>query len=112
PLDQAGQVHVSFLDNKKYLDQFKITAAGACFVRSELAQYAPEKTVCLIAENPYKAYALAAQKFYPEAAATEKSAPSAVIDETAQLGKNCAVGAGVVIGSHVKIGKNTHIQPG
>lgn len=112
PLDQAQEIHVSFLDNKKYLDQFKITMAGACFVRPELAQYAPQKTVCLIADNPYKAYALAAQKFYPEAAAVEKIAPSALIDETASLGKNCAVGAGAVIGPHVKIGRNTHIQAG
>lgn len=112
PLDQAQEIHVSFLDNKKYLDQFKMTAAGACFVRPELARYAPEKTVCLIADNPYKAYALAAQKFYPEAEEAAKIAPSAVIDETASLGKNCTVGAGAVIGKHVKIGKNTRILPG
>ncbi|TNE27377.1 MAG: UDP-3-O-(3-hydroxymyristoyl)glucosamine N-acyltransferase [Alphaproteobacteria bacterium] len=114
PLDQAQEIHVSFLDNKKYLDQFKMTAAGACFVRPELVQYAPEKTVCLVAENPYKAYALAAQKFYPEesSATAEQIAPTAVIDESASLGKACVVGPGAVIGPHVKIGKNTRIQPG
>jgi len=111
-LDQAQTIHVSFLDNKKYLDQFKITTAGACFVRPELAQYAPEETVCLIADNPYKAYALAAQQFYPDVDATEDIASNAVIDETVSLGKGCMVGAGAVIGPHAKIGQHTRILPG
>ncbi len=110
PLDRAQDVHVSFLDNKKYLHQLKVTAAGACFVRPEMVRHAPEKTVCLVAENPYQAYALAAQKFYPEhIEVKEDRGIGAVVDETAVLGKNCNIAAGAVIGAHVKIGRNCRI---
>src|SRR3989304_9446632 len=74
-LDAAEETHLSFLDNKKYMDLFKTTRAGACFVRPELADAAPAGTVCLTSKNPYKAYAIAAQAFYPAAAAQPSPRP-------------------------------------
>ena len=37
PLDAAGPDDVSFLDNRRYLDQFRESRAGACIVDPELA---------------------------------------------------------------------------
>ena len=37
PLDQAGQKHLSFFDNRKYLDAFKASNAGACVVTPDAA---------------------------------------------------------------------------
>jgi UDP-3-O-[3-hydroxymyristoyl] glucosamine N-acyltransferase len=111
PLQEATAAHVSFLDNKKYVGSFKETAAGACFVRPELASFAPSATVCLKNKNPYKAYALAAQAFYPESAAKTSVAASAVIDPTAVIGRDCTIGEGAVIGSGVKIGDKCRIHP-
>ena len=110
PLDTAEKTHLSFLDNKKYADAFRTTKAGACFVRPELAEYAPATTICLTNKNPYKAYALAAQMFYPTEKPKSFRAKSAVIDATASIGTDCVIEDGVVIAPHVKIGNHCHIQ--
>lgn len=113
PLDQAGPNHVSFFDNVKYKEQFKNTKAGACFVSSEAAKFAPENVVLLVHKAPYKAYALAAQRFYPDSK-PEPAAVSdrAVIHETAKIGSDCAIEAGVVIGESAEIGDGCWIQAG
>jgi UDP-3-O-[3-hydroxymyristoyl] glucosamine N-acyltransferase len=111
PLQDADRTHVSFLDNRKYAEAFKTTKAGACFVRSDLAAFAPQGTVCLLSKNPYKAYALTAQAFYPDQAVQEYRAPSVVIDETADIGLNCSIEHGAIIGKNVKIGARCRIQP-
>jgi UDP-3-O-[3-hydroxymyristoyl] glucosamine N-acyltransferase len=110
PLKEAGADKVSFLDNIKYADDFRATKAAACFVKPEMAVYAPQGTVCLTSKNPYKAYALAAQAFYPAEKPAEFRAPSAVIDESAVIGADCHIGHGVVIGKNVKIGDRCRIQ--
>lgn len=109
PLQEAGAEHLSFLDNKKYVAFFKATKAGACFVRPELASEAPAGTVCLTHKNPYKAYALAAQAFYPQPKPETFRAPGAVIDPAAVIGADCHIGYGAVIGKGVKIGDRSRI---
>ena len=109
PLDKADADDVSFLDNKKYLEQFSDTTAGACFVREEFADQAPEGTVCLISEHPYMAYALTAQAFYPQALSDGKISDAAFVDATAKLGQNVTVEHGAVIKANAEIGDNTII---
>lgn len=110
-LQDAGKDAISFLDNKKYVDFFAVTKAGACFVRPELARFAPKETVCLKSKNPYKAYALAAQAFYPPLSAVERRAPSAAVDPSAAVGKDCDIGPGVVIGKNARIGDRCRFAP-
>ena len=111
PLDTAGPKDISFLDNRKYIDQFKNSRAGACIIHPEMAEFAPENTICLLSPLPYKTYALVAQAFYPLTTTIRtKIAPSAIIDDTATIGKNCQIDAGVVIEAQVKIGNNCHIK--
>lgn len=113
PLDKAGPEEISFLDNRKYVDQFKTSKAGACIVHPDMVEFAPQDVVCLIADLPHKAYALAAQKFYPVYQQPQNHiAPSAVIDPTAQIGDNCRIDANVVIEEQVTIGDNCHIRAG
>ncbi len=109
-LGEAGEGQVSFFDNRKYLTEFEKTKAGACFVRPEFADRAPEGTVCLVSKNPYLAYARAAQAFYPDEKRTSGFChATAVVDPTATLGRDCLVEAGVVIGRNVKIGDHCRI---
>lgn len=108
-LQEADAARVSFLDNKKYVEAFKATKAGACFVRPELASFAPPGTVCLMHKNPYKAYAIAAAAFYPAEAPREFRAPSAVVDPGAAIGRNCHIGPGAAIGKNAQIGDNCRI---
>jgi UDP-3-O-[3-hydroxymyristoyl] glucosamine N-acyltransferase len=111
PLQDADGAKLSFLDNRKYLESFRATKAGACIVRPDFAAQAPQGVVCLLSKNPYKAYALAAQAFYPEPAPQEFRAPTAFVDSTAAIGKGCSVEHGAFIGKNVKIGNGCRIQP-
>ena len=67
PLDIAGPTDLSFFDNRKYLKQFEETKAVACFVKAEFANRTPKDTFALISDDPYRSFALALRKFYPDA---------------------------------------------
>lgn len=111
PLDAAGPDHLSFLDNRKYLDALRKTRAGACFVHPDLAKEAPKTVALLVTPAPYRAYALAAQAFYPEARPEPGIDPKASIDKSAKLGSGCRVEAGAVIGRGAELGARCHIGP-
>ncbi len=112
PLNTATETHLSFLDNKKYTDMFLSSKAGACFVLPELADRAPAGMALLITDKPYKAYAIAARKFYPEPVWNKTYiAPNAYIHPTTQIGANCIIDHNAYIGQHVKIGANSWIKP-
>lgn len=126
-LDAADETKLSFLDNVKYKEQFGVTKAGACFVHPDAAHLAPEGLALLVTPFPYKAYALAAQAFYPdekprasisETASISESAdigegttiePNVCIAEGAVIGKGCWIEAGAVIGRNVQIGDYVRI---
>ena len=104
PLDKAGLRDISFLDNTKYLDQFAASKAGACFVRSKFVNRAPQDMLLLVTEEPYYAYALAAQYFYPQPEVTPGIAPTAQIARSASIGQGVRIDSGAVIGERVKLG--------
>jgi UDP-3-O-[3-hydroxymyristoyl] glucosamine N-acyltransferase len=118
PLDVAGADEVSFLDNPKYIPQFKKSAAGACIVAPKNARHAPAGMVMLISPTPYHAFARVASLFYPVAAADGRVHPSARIDATAKVDPSADIDTGVVveagaeIGPGCRIGANTYIGRG
>lgn len=130
PLENAGANQLSFLDNRKYISSFETTKAAACIVAPGLADRAPEGMALLLSKQPYKAYALAAQAFYPilppepgiaetafieHGAVVDKSSRiehGAVIGANAVIGEKCLIEANVVIGPAVEIGDNTTIGAG
>jgi UDP-3-O-[3-hydroxymyristoyl] glucosamine N-acyltransferase len=109
PLDRASQSDISFFDNVKYIDQFTNSNAGACFIRAKYADQAPRSMVVLLTEDPYRCYALTAQRFYPTAKPASGIAATASIDPTATIGKDVAVGPGAVIGANVTLGDRVTI---
>lgn len=114
PLETAGPDELSFIDNPAYLPAFRTSAAGACIVAAKHAAQARPGMPLLISDQPYRAYALAAQAFYPDeirpAAATGADLRSgAIIDPTARLGKGVVVGPGAVIEAGVEIGDRCRI---
>lgn len=109
PLDQAGAGQVSFLDNVKYKDQFTQTKAAACFIHPKMVELAPANCALLISPQPYKAYALAAQAFYPESVPEQNIHPAASVAESATIGEACWIEAGAVIGENVVIGDHCRI---
>jgi UDP-3-O-[3-hydroxymyristoyl] glucosamine N-acyltransferase len=127
PLETTGPDELTFLDNPKYLDAFVRSRAGAAFVAERAIAQAPPGMALLIARDPYKAFARAAQAFYPAVKPTPRRAPSAVIDPAAtvppdcdiadhvvieagaRLGARCRIGANTVIGAAVELGEDCRI---
>ncbi len=130
PLDVAQAEQLSFIDNIKYRDQFTATKAGACFAAPAMAAHAPAGLVLLLTDTPYKAYAHAAQAFYPDQVKgggeispraaihpTAKLGAGVTVDDFVVIGPGVEVGAGSRIGAHATIthaiiGQNTRIYPG
>ncbi|MEZ5648296.1 MAG: UDP-3-O-(3-hydroxymyristoyl)glucosamine N-acyltransferase [Alphaproteobacteria bacterium] len=111
PLSQAGEGDVSFLDNRKYLEEFLTSRAGAIVVNPDLASRAPTSACLLLSDQPYMAYAHIAKCFYPNTDSSPGIAETALIDKSAKVGENCMIGAGVVIGPKAQIGTKVSIGP-
>ena len=116
PLDTAGSGDVSFIDNPKYLAAFERTKAAACFVHPRFADRAPDGLFLLVTDQPYRAFALAAQAFHPDATHGSDTFgnrgavdPRAYVHELARLGENVTVEPGASIGANAEIGRNTII---
>ncbi len=130
PLGSAGEGHLTFIDNRKYLEAFRQTKASAIFAAPELEAQAPEGAALLLSSDPYRAYAIAAALFYPrppvapgvqagafvaptaEVAATARIEPTAVVQDGAVIGDNTLVGPGAVIERGVTIGSDCIIGAG
>ncbi len=108
-LGEAGPEHVSFLANKRYVESFAKSRAGACLVHPDHGDAAPKDMALLLSEEPYRAYAKVAAAFYPPEPPESGTAPSADIDKTAKIGKGCRIEPGAVIGQAAEIGPNCHI---
>ena len=111
PLESASSSDISFLDNTKYVKSMTASKAGYCLMREEHADQVPDSMTSLVCDNPYKAYALVAQAFYPGEAEPFVS-PLAYVSEMAELGEGTSVAAHVNIGPGVIIGKNCSIGAG
>jgi UDP-3-O-[3-hydroxymyristoyl] glucosamine N-acyltransferase len=111
PLETAGSTDLTFLDNRKYLDAFARSHAGAAIVEERAVERAPPGLALLVAAEPYKAYARAAQAFYPAAPVAPGRAASAAIDPNATVAPDCDIGPNVVIAAGVRIGPRCRIGP-
>lgn len=111
PLDTAGPDDISFLDNRKYVDAFTASKAGACVVAPDLADRAPEGMALLVTPKPYKAYALIAQAFFPVQAARPGIAPTAWVDPSAVIGNGVEIAPGAVVEAGAEIGAGCRIGP-
>jgi UDP-3-O-[3-hydroxymyristoyl] glucosamine N-acyltransferase len=109
PLEAAGPDDVSFLENRKYLTAFRSSRAGAVFVDAAAAAQAPPGMTPLVSSEPYKAYALAAQAFYPTPPTVAGRAPSALIEPSAVVPEDCEIGPNVVIEARVRVGRRCRV---
>lgn len=111
PLQTAGADDVSFLDNRKYVDAFAASAAGAAIVHPSMADHAPAGMALLLSEHPYRSYARIAQAFYPRPPATPGIAPGAVVDPTAVVDASAEIAPGAVVGARAELGARCRIGP-
>ena len=109
PLDEAGPKDVSFLDNRRYTDNFASSKAGACLVHPDLASKAPKGMALLLTDEPYRGYARIAGLFYPPPRAEPIIAAAAVVEDSATIGEGCRIDAGAYIARRAEIGRRCHI---
>ena len=109
PLETAGPADVSFLENRKYIEAFIRSHAGGAFVDEKAAEQAPPSMALLVSKEPYKAYALAAQAFYPAPQVVARRATSAIVDATAIVPEDCDIGPNVVIERGVRLGRRCRV---
>lgn len=119
-LNDATSSELSFLENKKYVDQLQKTKAGAIFVTANMAEHVPEGSITVIVDEPYLSLAKASKLFAP--ALFDIEAPAAVVGEgsyiaeganlanSATIGKNCTIMPGAFIGRGAVVGDNTIIH--
>lgn len=109
PLESAGPDELSFLDNRRYVDAFAKSGAGACLVDPKLADRAPSGMALLLSPAPYHAYARIAQAFYPDPKPIAGVAAGAVVDPSAKIGEGAMIESGAVIGPAAEIGARCRI---
>ncbi|MEP6391754.1 MAG: UDP-3-O-(3-hydroxymyristoyl)glucosamine N-acyltransferase [Halioglobus sp.] len=113
PLASAGADQLSFLSNRKYLDQLEASNAGAVIVRPDLQQHS--RVDVLLSDDPYHSYAQATQLYTQEPLPQPGIHPTAVVDDTVQMGEGVSIGpfalieAGVSLGDSVAIGSHCSI---
>jgi UDP-3-O-[3-hydroxymyristoyl] glucosamine N-acyltransferase len=112
PLAEAGDGHISFIDNPRYVPEFRVSRAAACIAHPDRVAEAPDGMALLVTKTPYKAYALVAQAFYPEPPVVAGTGPGGHIDGTAVLGAGVEIGPGAVVGAGAEIGARSAIGPG
>ncbi len=121
-LERATAGQISFLSNPAYRKHLAQTRAAAVIVRREDAASCP--VPCLIARDPYVAFARIAALFEPANEYSPGIHPSAVIAESARVAATACVGPfvsigersliadGVVIGAGSVIGDDCEVGPG
>jgi UDP-3-O-[3-hydroxymyristoyl] glucosamine N-acyltransferase len=118
PLQSAQPAEVSFLDNRKYAAALAETRAGAVIVHPDMADRVPPTAVCIVAADPYAAWARVAALFHPLPPAQAGAHPSAVIapnsaiDPSAEIGPLALVGAGAEIGPRSRVGPGAIVGEG
>ncbi len=120
-LTEASPSELSFLSDRKHLNDLKTTRAGAVLVGGEFAAEVPESTRALVCGNVPLTMAAATALFAPPPMDADAPAPvtgegsfvdpRAHVENGAVIGRNATVMAGAYIGSHAVIGDDTVIFP-
>lgn len=107
-IEEAQAGHVTFVANPKYAPLARTTQAAAVLVTEDFPTI-PAAT--LRTANPYLAFAHAIEIFYQPPSYIPGVHPTAVIHPTAKVGRDCHVGAYVVIEANVEIGDHSTLLP-
>jgi UDP-3-O-[3-hydroxymyristoyl] glucosamine N-acyltransferase len=114
-IDSARPGEITFLANPKYQEHLATTKATAVIVskKLDLGGLARPGRSFVVVDDPYVAFGMCLAIFDTAPAPFPKGIhPTAVIAESAKLGKDVSVGARAVVGERTKVGARTTIQPG
>jgi UDP-3-O-[3-hydroxymyristoyl] glucosamine N-acyltransferase len=121
PLQEANSSNLTFLDNKKYINQLESTNAAAVLVHKDFLASVPSNCIALECEEPYVALAKVSKLFAPNVIETDGKEAiigtntiimnNVHIGLNSTIGKNCKIMSGSFIGDNVTIEDNTIIYP-
>jgi UDP-3-O-[3-hydroxymyristoyl] glucosamine N-acyltransferase len=105
-LEHASEGHITFLANPKYAPRLKTTRASAV-----IAGRAVNGIATVISANPYHDFARALELFYQPPRPSLGIHPMTAIAGSAVIGEDASIGAFVVIGENVRIGRGAVLHP-
>lgn len=111
-LESASEQDASFLSNPKYNEAMKQSKAGVICIDRKTTLV--EGKNFLVSDNPSRTFQLIAEKILAstgQASGFKGVHPSAVVHETATIGKDVTIGPCAVIDAHAKVGDGTEIYP-
>lgn len=112
PIDQASPSQVTFLSNKKYERHLADTRAAAVIV-ADTFRMSRGDIATLRMKDPYLGFVRSLHLFHPAIAYDKPGVhPSAVLHETAVLGKDVTIAANAVLGEGVVMGDRSVIAEG
>jgi UDP-3-O-[3-hydroxymyristoyl] glucosamine N-acyltransferase len=106
----AGPGQIAFLANSGYRKQLPATRAGAVVLRAADAADCPSP--CLLADDPYAAFARIAALFETRPAATAGVHPSAVVEPGATVDPGASIGPLCHVAASARIGAGARLGPG
>ncbi len=109
-LAHAGPNDVSFLHNPRYRRQLSDTRAGVVLLTAADAEACPVNAI--VVPDPYLAYARIAARLAPQHRHPGGVHPSAIVDERAQVHETAWVGPQCVIEAGVRVGPGCDVGPG
>ncbi len=109
-IDQTREGTVTFADKEDYFKKALKSEASVIVCESDYGMDT-EKTL-LLTDNPRRVYAQIADLLTHRPYFSEKISEKAVIADSAELGSNLSIHAGVVIAENVKIADNSILAPG
>ncbi|VFP87650.1 UDP-3-O-(3-hydroxymyristoyl)glucosamine N-acyltransferase [Candidatus Erwinia haradaeae] len=109
-IESAKTGQVTFLSSRRYRKKLLVCQASAVVLTSLDLRFFHGSS--LVVKNPYLTYARMAQFFDSTPKSAIGIAPSAVINNTVQLGKNISIGANTVIESDVVLEDHVVIGAG
>ena len=110
PLESAGDGELSFIGNRKAMQQADFSAAGCLIVPADYPS--PTRRTVIRASEPRTAFARAMSRFYPTMEIKPGIHPSAAIGNNVEIGALASIGAHTSIGDNTRIGLASSIGPG
>lgn len=110
PLERAGPDQLSFVASARYQGYLDRTRAGAVLLPPEAAEAAPGALTRVVVEDPHLALYRVLPALYPPRPGPSGIHPTAVIDESAEIGRGVSLGPFTVVGAGSRLGEGCRIS--
>lgn len=107
PIDAGFKGALSFLANPKYQDLVAGSDASIVIVKNDFTSDSEVKPTLIRVKDPYSCFAILLQKYDEMNRPSSGIHASAVISESAKVGKNVSIAAGVIVEDEAVVGDNT-----